>query len=545
MGLILPQVCEITICPTNRKYYEDLGYFIPTETVNGKERVKKGTKITVHILDLMKGSHTMVKVQCDECGKIYEMPYKDYLKKYCVLKIGKLFCFDCINPAMSKYCIATQKIWADKSYVLKRLDNFIKKNGTLKGWTVNNQEGASIAARIREHGYDLEELCTELGYNYYELRDIYYPEGFLYNYDNFKSILQKFIDENGYFPSQKQMRYDLHIPESIPLRFGGSEQIMKDMGITENYLIDDRGFYNRSYYEYILAQYLIHNNIPYEREQCPFPYPNDKLRSDFTFTTIDGIVYHLELWGYTSGYEYLESRANEYLKRKEMKKNLYKKYNINLIEVDAQVFSNTLAAIQNRLSNILSNILNVELKDVDRKYIINPRGLTNDELFESIMKYSEDGITLPDVLFLQKNDTSLLNEILLRFDNYNNFAKEYGVRTNNKRGFWNKETVLDTMFIIKDKYGFMPTSSYIRNNKLYKEDKIFVGLTSAMKTVYDSTIDAYLTFFERCNDENIKLQEYEINFLNNIVNHKTVNKKSVKETEIQRAIYLLQEQEAA
>ena len=55
----------------------------------------------------------------------------------------------------------------------------------------------------------------------------------------------------------------------------------------------------------------------------------------------------------------------------------------------------------------------------------------------------------------------------------------------------------------------------------------------------------YLTFFERCNDKNIKLQEYEINFLNNIVNHKTVNKKSVKETEIQRAIYLLQEQEAA
>lgn len=545
MGLILPQVCEITICPTNRKYYEDLGYFIPTETVNGKERVKKGTKITVHVLDLMKGSHTMVKVQCDECGKIYEMPYKDYLKKYCVLKIGKLFCFDCINPAMSKYGIATQKIWADKSYVLKRLDNFIKKNGTLKGWTVNNQEGASIATRIREHGYDLEELCTELGYNYYELRDIYYPEGFLYNYDNFKSILQNFIDENGYFPSQKQMRYDLHIPESIPLRFGGSEQIMKDMGITENYLIDDRGFYNRSYYEYILAQYLIHNNIPYEREQCPFPYPNDKLRSDFTFTTRDGVVYHLELWGYTSGYEYLESRANEYLKRKEMKKNLYKKYNINLIEVDAQVFSNTLAAIQNRLSNILSDILNVELKDVDRKYIINPRGLTNDELFESIMKYSEDGITLPDVLFMQKNDTSLLNEIHLRFDNYNNFAKEYGVRTNNKRGFWNKETVLDTMFIIKDKYGFMPTSSHIRNNKLYKEDKIFVGLTSAMKTVYDSTIDAYLTFFERCNDENIKLQEYEINFLNNIVRHKTVNKKSVKETEIQRAIYLLQEQEAA
>ena len=525
----------------NKKYYEDLGYFIPTEIVNGKERVKRGTKIIVHVLDLMKGSHTMVKVQCDECGKIYEMPYKDYLKKYCVLKLGKLFCFDCINPAMSKYGIATQKVWADKSYVLKRLDNFIKKNGTLKGWTVNNQEGTNIASRIREYGYDLEELCTELGYNYYELRDIYYPEGFLYDYENFKSIIQKFIDENGYFPSQNQMRYDLHIPESIPQRFGGSEKIMKDMGITENYLIDDRGFYNRSYYEYILAQYLIHNNISYEREQYPFPYPNDKLRSDFTFTTKDGVVYHLELWGYTSGYEYLESRANEYLKRKEMKKKSYKKYNINLIEVDAQVFSNNLSVIQSRLSNILSDILNVELKDVDRKYIINPRGLTNDELFESIMKYSEDGITLPDRLFLQNNDSSLLNEILLRFDNYNNFAKEYGVRTNNKRGFWNKETILDTMFIIKDKYGFMPTSAYIRNNKLYKEDKIFIGLVSAIKNVYDSTIDAYLTFFEKCKENHIALQENEINFLDNIINHRTVNKKSVKETEIQRAIKLLQE----
>ena len=545
MGLILPQICEVTICSNNKEYYENLGYYIPTEIVNGKERVKRGTKILVHVLDLTKGSHTKVKVQCDECGKIYEMPYKDYLKKYCVLKIGKLFCFDCINPAMSKYGIATQKVWADKSYVLKRLDNFIKENGTLKGWTVNNQEGASIAARIREYGYDLEELCTELGYNYYELRDIYYPEGFLYDYDNLKSILQNFIDENGYFPSQNQMRYDLHIPESIPQRFGGSEQIMKDMGITENYLIDDRGFYNRSYYEYILAQYLIHNDIPYEREQYLFPYPNDKLRSDFTFTTKDGIVYHLELWGYTSGYEYLESRANEYLKRKEMKKKLYKKYDINLIEVDAQVFSNTLSAIQNRLSNILSDILNVELKDVDRKYIINPRGLTNDELFESIMKYSEDGITLPDRTFLQKNDTSLLNEILLRFDNYNNFAKEYGVRTNNKRGFWNKETVIDTMFMIKNKYGFIPTSAYIKNNKLYKNDKIFSGLINGIKNTYESTIDGYLTFFEICMKKHICLHENELEYLNNIVSHKIVNKKSVKETEMQRAIKLLQEQEAA
>ena len=196
MGLILPQICEVTISPNNMEYYEKLGYDIPKIIVNNKERVKRGTKIKVHVLDLMNGSHTLVKVQCDECGKIYEMPYKDYSKKYCVQKIGKLFCVDCVNPCMVKYNIASEQVWNDKNYVLKRLDDFIKKNGTLKGWTVNNKEGTAIAHGLRDHNYNLEELCNELGYNYYELREIYYPEGFLYNYDNFKSVIQNFIDEN-------------------------------------------------------------------------------------------------------------------------------------------------------------------------------------------------------------------------------------------------------------------------------------------------------------------------------------------------------------
>ena len=44
MGIILPQVSEITVCPNNVEYYRKLGYFIPTEFKNGKERIKRGTK---------------------------------------------------------------------------------------------------------------------------------------------------------------------------------------------------------------------------------------------------------------------------------------------------------------------------------------------------------------------------------------------------------------------------------------------------------------------------------------------------------------------
>lgn len=540
MGIILPQISEITLCSNNIEYYKRMGYFIPTELKNGKERVTRGTKIKIHTLDMTKGSHTMVKVQCDECGKVYLMPYKDYLTNYCVKKIGRLFCSDCVGFSMSKHNIATQKVWKNRDYALKRLDDFVKKNGTLKGWTVNNKKGANICNRLREYGYNLEELCMELGYDYYELKEIHYPEEYLFNYENLKSVLQSFIDKNGYFPSQKQMKYDLYIPRSVLMRFGGSDKIMKDMGIIENHLVDDRGFYNRSYYEYILAQYLIHNNIPYKREQHPFPYPYNKLRSDFTFTTKDNIVYHLELWGYMSGYEYLESRANQYLKRKEMKKALYKKYNINLIEVDAQIFSNTLSAIQNRLFIILSDILNIELKDIDRKYLTNPKGLTNDELFNSAMKYSTDGIVLPKGNVLQEKDNTLFNEIILRFDNLSNFAKEYGVRTNNKRNFWTKDTVLETMFIIKEKYGFVPTSVYIKNNKLSRNDNLFVGLVEAIKREYGNIINGYLSFFENCKNRGIEIHNNEIIYLNNIILHKAMNKKSVKDSDVERAKLLLQ-----
>ena len=85
----------------------------------------------------------------------------------------------------------------------------------------------------------------------------------------------------------------------------------------------------------------------------------------------------------------------------------------------------------------------------------------------------------------------------------------------------------------------------LKNNKLYKNDKIFSGLINGIKNTYESTIDGYLTFFEICMKKHICLHENELEYLNNIVSHKIVNKKSVKETEMQRAIKLLQEQEAA
>lgn len=79
MGLITKEV-EVCISSCNKKYYEDLGYYIPKElNKNGKEIVKTGTYIKVKICDLPKNSHYNVNVLCDCCNDKLTVRYEQYL----------------------------------------------------------------------------------------------------------------------------------------------------------------------------------------------------------------------------------------------------------------------------------------------------------------------------------------------------------------------------------------------------------------------------------------------------------------------------------
>ena len=98
MGLISTEV-EVGLGNKNIKYYENLGYEIPRyyDKNNRKESVKRGSKIKVNVQDLSHGSQVKVTVQCDYCGKIYDIVYKDY----CVSNHnGKTFCNYCANKAL-------------------------------------------------------------------------------------------------------------------------------------------------------------------------------------------------------------------------------------------------------------------------------------------------------------------------------------------------------------------------------------------------------------------------------------------------------------
>lgn len=428
--------------------------------------------------------------------------------------------------------------WTDKNYALYKVNDYIRNNNNSLIDVCKDNKWSHILTMCKHYCYDVKELCAELGYDYWELKGKNKPLNYYSDYNILKETISTFIDEYGYFPTIKELKYNFDVPPSTIQRFGGIERIKNDIEYMEDDLIDDSGFRNRSHYEYIVAQFLIHNNVSYTREQHPFPKPYDNLRSDFTFEQANGTIYHLEVWGYSSA-DANGKRSQTYIKRKSQKLELYKKYNINLISVENDIFGNTFETIQIKLSKLLSDVLGSDLKIIDHTFLTHPNKMRDQELFEEIMKISKRSSTLPKESDFTSDNKCLFLEALKRFGNYGKFAKHFGVATNSKRGYWNENTVLNRLFDIQQKYGYLPTSIEIRNNKMAKSDDLFIGIVDGIKNVFGNTINGYLTYYEKCIAENIKLGEKDNEYLNNLYNLKYFRKDSVTETDRQRAYDIL------
>lgn len=517
MGLILPQLVEVNINGFNLNYYKELGYNIPTyyHKYKHKEVVKSGTKIIVHVLDLPEGSHIKVKVQCDNCGKLYELEYRQIINNYGISKIQKMFCKDCFRQSFAKENISPIAKYNNKEYMLEKIKEYIDTYGDLKEISKNSL-GRSIFKAVNNYNYDLHELCNEIGYNYEELAGLNYPRNYFDNFDNIKNILQNFINKNGYFPSNKQIHDELNISLYIIQKHGGKYEIMRKMGIKDNKLQDDSGFYNRSYQEYILAQFLIHNNISYLREQHPFPDPYRKKRSDFTFILKNNEVYHLEIWGCDKVIKN-SSFTQNYMDNRKLKESLYKKYNINLISIEPDTFNGCLETVQNKLKENLSIIFNNELKNIGVEHFIDPNDMSNDKLIKEVMSLSNDG-NPPLCHNLAKEKSSIFCQIIKRYGSYNKFLIKNSLKPHNMAGIWSKDIVLNRMIQIKHKLGYMPKPNDILKNKMYKDEELFVGLHGAMKKCFEAHELAYIEFYKYCKINNIKLNDLDKDCMEYIYN---------------------------
>jgi len=90
-NMLITKEVEVELSGTNIEYFENKGYEIPRRVdKQGRENVKRGTKIKVKVEDLKDNSDALVSVQCDDSGEILEnVEWKVY--KYHVKENGEYY----------------------------------------------------------------------------------------------------------------------------------------------------------------------------------------------------------------------------------------------------------------------------------------------------------------------------------------------------------------------------------------------------------------------------------------------------------------------
>lgn len=542
--MIIDKDVWVTISPSNFNYFEKQGYVIPKyyDERNRKYSIARGTKILVKVGDLNVGSRISINVKCDYCGEKKEKLYKEYIKSINTNEhIRKYCCENCDHHKKKEIYEYKQNqgllkrgdkgYWLFKENRIKELDSYIKEKGTVVGMQ-KDRIGACILYAIKDSGGSVDEYCLELGYDLKDVRKNYKPDGYYENFDNLKDGIITLIGILKRFPKQKEVLEHLHIGNNILLSFGGIKEIKNIMGYCdENDLIDDRGFKNLSTYEYMAAQYLIVNNIPYKRERNPFGKKYSRLRSDFTFYLEDDKEIHVEIWGYSQKDKSSERSVN-YNKKRLLKEKLYTRNNIHLIGIDYEIFQGKYENIQNRLYEIFSLYFKLKFKNVEQEKFIPTNKLTDEELFSEIMKHSNDNNIFPMQSVLQEKGLyNLYVEILNRGYDYYGFAQMFGKTTNRKLNAWNKDSIFKTFDYMTSKYGHVLGGEDIKKNK----DRTIKGIIEGSKKIFGSFVEARICYYEYISSENLTLSDFDLEYIDNAINiRKGFNRNYMTEDRINR-----------
>jgi hypothetical protein len=512
--LLINKRYEVKWTGINIKYFKSLGYNF----------TRKNDTFLVSVFDLSTKSSKFVDISCDYCGTVFKRRMSDHSKITENEVIKKDACENCSSLKKKEILQYRQEnnlltknadgYWTFKENRLKELNAYIDKNGHAD--VMNDINAKSLKIAIERYDGNVMHLLYELGYeNAKELINHKLP----FYYDDFENIrkeIQLFIDKYNHFPTQQELAHELKINQLQIAKHGGIYEIKRRMKYSDKSgFIDDNGFINSSYYEYVTAQFLIHNTkINYKREQHPFPNDEPDYRSDFTFylDNEDSTIIHVELWGYG---EYEDGFQDKYGKRKIEKIKLYKKYNINLIEIDYKVFYNkSLDTIQKGLSYIFEPYLKLKYKKIDNDFIVNPN-ISDDYLFNELMKFSEDGSKLPKSSNLKGTEGyKLYKEAQRRYGSYQIFAEKFNSETHHRTNYWCKEKIYAKLLSLVNS-GEVISGTRLRELKLNSLECAINKFGSMIQT----KLDFYSQFIDKIN--NLHTKEYK--FITNVINNQGTN----------------------
>lgn len=509
-------------------------------------------KFFVSVYDLPNNSSAKVKAKCDYCGRetSANFTYGQYFRQALSSPVKT---YSCASGScnfkkrldMAKYKLDRGELdendplyFQFEENLLKLLQSYLTKYGNLHQIR-NKPEGPRLLDVFQKHkGYNMIELAKRLGYQEEELQynpilglsrvELKSESRINSQFEELKAAILNFMEQNNRFPSYGEASMLPGMHNGVLDKFGGIFEIRRRMGITDpDFLIDDRGWYNKSVQEWMVAQFLIHNKITYKREQQPFVGHNSNFRSDFTFYPEEGLIIHVEVWGYDeTSVGYI---AKEYLEARRKKLRLYKEYSkeIELISLDRKIFQRkTYEQIQSDLIHILKPVLNKKLKYVDQEVWIPPNSLSNEQLYEEFLKYTK-GKHKPPLFFDLPNNLRVA--IGQRFITYEIFLKQHNFHARRESTSVSIESLfvaLETM--IKEEGSTWNFKSYVEE---YKDR--FKGFIKKIQR-NGGFLNVKLRFFEYCVEHGIPIVEHDQMFLIGMVQNKIRN--ITRQTEEQRIL---------
>lgn len=436
--MIISKEVKVRWNNATREHYISKGYIL----------TKYEELLTVKVEDLFPGSSVKVDVLCIYCKNTFARPYsnvlnsidKSFSKKYSCKSCAPLKQVEELSEKQKRGLLDRENngYWNFKENRIKELNNFIAKYGNID----NMQKiDSGLYRSILKNDKSLYNILSDMNIKWETVSSLA-PVGYYRNFNNLKLRLEEYILQFNKFPSISEVYSELGINMRDIGYHGGMESVKEKMGyVDENDLVDDNGFRNNSRLEFIVAQYLIANNIHYKREK--FPFEESMHRCDFLLEEDSGDVHYVEVWGY--GKEDTSQQGVKYNISRNEKELLYKNAELNLISIEYEHLERKNSTyIQEYLKRKFAVIEELSLLVFDDSDYLHPKSLSNEMILNEIMKCSTEKDVLPTTLLLREVGMQFYyNEILKRFDGYGEFAEFFNKKLTKE--LWTEEKVLDVL----------------------------------------------------------------------------------------------------
>lgn len=511
MNVILTTSVDLDWSYIDSDYYISRGYI----------KQESHQCLSVKVEDLLSNSSVEVDVLCTFCHQIYRRPFNSIFTSIQKSIISKWSCNGCYSLKKAEELKEKNRqgllAYGDDGFFnfTKNRQNYlltyIDKYGTVD--YIGKREPV-LYEKILKYDGSLEKIISQLGMSYAELTSKVSP----HYYNDFKKVenrINEFILEYKRFPMYKELTTHLKISARYLRYHGGIEKIKEKMSYQDTGdLIDDRGFQNKSRIEFIVAQYLIANNIHYKREI--YPFSDSQHRTDFLLITEDGEKYFIEVWGFSK--QDSTPRGIEYNIGRKEKEKKYSDFQLNLISIEYDCIERvSYMKIQEYLKEKLSFLKTLKLNIFEDITYMQPKTMSDIDILDKLMEISPDQETLPtQTAIKQAGLLNYYNEVLRRYDSMFDFGAMYNKKL--KIEFWTREK----LFMKMDEMVHRGLS--LSRNNFKKEG--FLSIVSFLTKEFGTSkeLNIKLAYFDEWWSSSV-ISEYDINHISKVSKMKEPTKR--------------------